>query len=48
MAGLTYARMDRVVERVDSLLRERITGLEELTIQTEEAKVYFKTSVSVH
>jgi len=32
----TYARLDRVVERVDSLLRRRITGLDELTIQVEE------------
>lgn len=32
----TYARIDRVVERVDSLLRERIKGLEELTIQVEK------------
>lgn len=29
----TYARIDRVVERVDQLLRQQITGLEELTIQ---------------
>ncbi|KAF8661348.1 hypothetical protein AX16_001443 [Volvariella volvacea WC 439] len=29
----TYARIDRVVERVDSLLRQRIPNLEELTIQ---------------
>ncbi|KAJ6624979.1 cation efflux family-domain-containing protein [Mycena sp. CBHHK59/15] len=34
----TYARLDRVVERVDSLLRRRISGLEELTIQVEEPK----------
>ncbi|KAJ7460575.1 cation efflux protein [Mycena latifolia] len=33
----TYAKLDRVVERVDSLLRRRISGLEELTIQVEEA-----------
>jgi len=33
----TYAKLDRVVERVDSLLRRRITGLEELTIQVEES-----------
>ncbi|KAJ7918716.1 cation efflux protein [Mycena leptocephala] len=32
----TYAKLDRVVERVDSLLRRRISGLEELTIQVEE------------
>lgn len=40
-----YARLDRVVERVDSLLRQRISGLEELTIQTGEAQIYLKTSV---
>jgi len=33
--GTTYTKADRVVERVDTLLRERITGLEELTIQVE-------------
>lgn len=33
-----YANMDRVVERVDYLLRSRIQGLEELTIQVEEGK----------
>ncbi|KAE9393476.1 cation efflux protein [Gymnopus androsaceus JB14] len=33
---MTYARLDRVVERVDGLLRNKITGLEELTIQVEE------------
>jgi len=32
----TYANVDRVVERVDQLLRSRIPGLEELTIQVEE------------
>jgi zinc transporter 5/7 len=32
----TYVKLDRVVERVDSLLRRRIFGLEELTIQVEE------------
>ncbi len=42
---MTYARIDRVVERVDALLRQKISGLEELTIQAEEAKIYFKTSV---
>lgn len=31
------ARVDRVVERVDRLLRGKIAGLEELTIQVEEA-----------
>ena len=33
-----YANMDRVVERVDYLLRSRIQGLDELTIQVEEGK----------
>ena len=33
-----YAKMDRVVERVDHILRSRIQGLEELTIQAEEGK----------
>ena len=33
-----YANMDRVVERVDCILRSRIHGLEELTIQVEEGK----------
>jgi solute carrier family 30 (zinc transporter), member 5/7 len=33
----TYTRLDRVVERVDTLLKEKIPGLEELTIQVEEA-----------
>jgi zinc transporter 5/7 len=32
------ANMDRVVERVDYILRSRINGLEELTIQVEEGK----------
>ena len=31
-----YANMDRVVERVDYILRSRIQGLDELTIQVEE------------
>ncbi|KAF9478292.1 cation efflux protein [Pholiota conissans] len=31
----TYTKADRVVERVDTLLRQKITGLEELTIQIE-------------
>ncbi|KAF8630734.1 hypothetical protein AX17_005329 [Amanita inopinata Kibby_2008] len=31
----TYASADRVVERVDTLLRKNIPGLEELTIQVE-------------
>ena len=30
-----YTQVDRVVERVDTLLRSRITGLEELAIQVE-------------
>ncbi|KAF8074744.1 cation efflux protein [Lyophyllum atratum] len=34
----TYTRLDRVVERVDALLRQKIPGLEELTIQVEEGK----------
>ena len=34
----TYADADRVIERVDSLLRSKISGLEELTIQVEESK----------
>jgi len=34
----TYAKLDRVVERVDMMLRSRISGLEELTIQVEEAR----------
>ncbi|KAI0372784.1 cation efflux protein [Pilatotrama ljubarskyi] len=33
----TFSNVDRVVERVDKLLRSRISGLEELTIQVEEA-----------
>ncbi|KAF8159768.1 cation efflux family-domain-containing protein [Crassisporium funariophilum] len=33
--GTTYTKVDRVVERVDSLLRQKISGLEELTIQVE-------------
>ncbi|KAG5352669.1 hypothetical protein C0989_001206 [Termitomyces sp. Mn162] len=34
----TYTRLDRVTERVDALLRQKISGLEELTIQVEESK----------
>jgi len=34
----TYVNMDKVVERVDYLLRSRIQGLDELTIQVEEGK----------
>ncbi|KAH9933332.1 cation efflux family-domain-containing protein [Fomitopsis serialis] len=33
----TFTNVDRVVERVDKLLRSRISGLEELTIQVEES-----------
>lgn len=36
----TYTRIDRVIERVDALLRQKIRGLEELTIQVEEGKAY--------
>ncbi|KAF7973647.1 hypothetical protein HWV62_14728 [Athelia sp. TMB] len=32
---VTYTNVDRVVERVDALLRSKISGLEELTIQVE-------------
>ena len=32
----TFCYVDHVVERVDALLRDRISGLEELTIQVEE------------
>lgn len=31
-----YSRLDHVVERVDTLLKVKIPGLEELTIQVEE------------
>ena len=31
------SRIDRVLERVDALLKSRIPGLEEVTIQLEEA-----------
>lgn len=34
-----YTNIDRVVERVDYILRSRIHGLEELTIQVEEGKL---------
>ncbi|GAW09618.1 cation efflux protein [Lentinula edodes] len=34
----TYARLDRVIEKVDSMLRNRVEGLEELTIQIEEGQ----------
>ena len=30
-----YAKVDRIVERVDTLLRSKIAGLEELSIQVE-------------
>ncbi|KAF4593256.1 putative zinc transporter msc2 [Pleurotus pulmonarius] len=33
----TYMNLDRVVERVDTLLKKRIRGLEELTIQVRES-----------
>jgi zinc transporter 5/7 len=32
---VTFTKADRVVERVDTLLRQKISGLEELTIQVE-------------
>ena len=31
----TFSKVDRVIERVDTLLRQKISGLEELTIQVE-------------
>ncbi|TEB29064.1 cation efflux protein [Coprinellus micaceus] len=31
----TYTKIDRVAEKVDTLLRQRISGLEELTVQVE-------------
>ena len=34
----TYVNMDKVVERVDYLLRSRIHDYDELTIQVEEGK----------
>ena len=37
----TFARVDRVVERVDKLLRSRISGLEELTIQVEDSTSHY-------
>nr|VWO94625.1 MAP kinase pathway-interacting Ubc2 [Ganoderma boninense] len=37
----TFARVDRVIERVDKLLRSRISGLEELTIQVEDSSSYY-------
>ncbi|KAG7443615.1 cation efflux protein [Guyanagaster necrorhizus] len=40
---LSYTQVDRVTERVDTLLRQRISGLEELTIQAEEVKGYTTT-----
>ncbi|KAK7031345.1 J domain-containing protein [Favolaschia claudopus] len=36
----TYTKLDRVVEQVDSLLRRRISGLEELTIQVDYSSGY--------
>jgi hypothetical protein len=35
--------MDRVVGAVDALLRSRISGLEELTIQVEEVHMPMRT-----
>jgi hypothetical protein len=32
------SRIDKVVERVEELLKERIRGLEELTVQVERAR----------
>lgn len=32
---LTFARVDRVVERVKDVLKERILGLEEVVVQVE-------------
>ncbi|KAI1796562.1 cation efflux protein [Ganoderma leucocontextum] len=37
----TLARVDRLVERVDKLLRSRISGLEELTIQVEDSSSHY-------
>jgi len=37
----TYVNLDRVVERVDALLHQQISGLEELTIQVEEGRRQF-------
>ena len=37
----TFAKVDRVVERVDKLLRSRIAGLEELTIQVEDSSAHY-------
>ncbi|KAF8519674.1 cation efflux family-domain-containing protein [Gautieria morchelliformis] len=36
--GMAYTNVDRVLERVDTLLRSSIKGLEELTIQIEGAR----------
>lgn len=33
--GITYPNIDRVLENVDNFLRNRISGLDELTIQVE-------------
>ncbi|EDR05535.1 CDF-like metal transporter [Laccaria bicolor S238N-H82] len=40
----TYTRIDRVVERVDALLREKIPGLQELTIQVEGKQAFSASS----
>ncbi|EJF64178.1 cation efflux protein [Dichomitus squalens LYAD-421 SS1] len=37
----TVTRVDRVVERVDKLLRSRVPGLEELTIQVEDSSSHY-------
>ena len=36
-SGTSSSRIDRVVERIEGLLKERIRGLEELTVQVERA-----------
>ena len=33
---MTFARVDRVVEKVKGVLKERIEGLEEIVVQVEE------------
>lgn len=35
-----YTAMDKVVERVDKLLRERIPGLEELVVQVDSEPLH--------
>ncbi|KAH7890677.1 cation efflux protein [Phlebopus sp. FC_14] len=37
LSGHSHSKIDRVLERVDTLLRSRIPGLEEITIQIEES-----------